>query len=309
MNVSILVSGFKYLNFFNLTSSLAIWIYHELLLIKYTDIKLVNTFTKKDFEAAESIIYLCQNEKLLIKLFLNSVDDYKSFDKHSDKDSAYQRINLILKYHKINAKNRRKVLDNASYRGYIETVQLLLANDLHIDKSSSLCVAAENGNLEIVKLLLDAGTDVHSHQDYSIILSACNDHIEVVKLLIEYGADIHINNDQPLISSCCGNRTEVVKILLEHGADIHANDDESLIQASWRGNIETVKILLEHGADIHAKDDEALISSCENIQPKVVKLLLEHGADIHARSDILKMYTNFKPEVVNVLQEYGLYIN
>jgi ankyrin repeat protein len=62
-----------------------------------------------------------------------------------------------------------------------------------------LCVAAYNGHLEVVKLLLEKGADIE-HKDNDgrtpLCVAAYNGHLEVVRLLLEKGADIeHKDND------------------------------------------------------------------------------------------------------------------
>ena len=54
-------------------------------------------------------------------------------------------------------------------------------------------------------------------------LAANNGHIEVVKLLLENGADVTIATESgitPLNSASGGGHVEVVKLLLEKGADL-----------------------------------------------------------------------------------------
>jgi len=83
-----------------------------------------------------------------------------------------------------------------------------------------LIYSSENGNLEGMKLLLEAGADIHVWNDVPLRNASCYGHLEIVKLLLEYGADIHANDDSHL---------EVVKVLLEAGAN--SNNDEALRNA------------------------------------------------------------------------------
>ena len=60
-------------------------------------------------------------------------------------------------------------------------------------------MATENNNIEIVKLLLNAGADADK-QDYynntASILAAYKNNREIVEILLDYGADEFILNDE-----------------------------------------------------------------------------------------------------------------
>ena len=90
--------------------------------------------------------------------------------------------------------------------------------------------AAENGHLEIVKLLLKEGVGVDSEDAWTpwswakqivrtpLSWAAENGHLEVVKLLLKKGADVASkeNDGQTPMSRAAGNgHLEIVKLLLE----------------------------------------------------------------------------------------------
>ena len=160
------------------------------------------------------------------------------------------------------------------------------------DENKALNKACEEGQLEVVELLLKYGADVHTNNDEALRIACEEGELKVVEVLLEYGADVHACNDEPLRKVCQNeyfeyfNRyIEVVKLLLEHDADVHACNDESLRIACCEGHLEAVDALLEYGADVHACNDEPLRKACQYGDFEIVKLLIEHGADIHACND------------------------
>ncbi len=105
------------------------------------------------------------------------------------------------------------------------TIVLLAVSPVAFAKECPLCVAAENGNLLKVKMLLENGANVNDGEEYdmtALMLTAANGHIEVVKLLLENGA--HVNQKDKggwtaLMSAAANGRSEVAEVLLECGAN------------------------------------------------------------------------------------------
>jgi ankyrin repeat protein len=62
---------------------------------------------------------------------------------------------------------------------------------IHPTKNCPLYIASQNGNLEIVKTLLDAGADINiinSENITPLVVAIINAHVDVVKVLLSYGA-------------------------------------------------------------------------------------------------------------------------
>ncbi len=74
--------------------------------------------------------------------------------------------------------------------------------------------------------------------------------LEICKLLLEAGADVHVENDAALRSAAHKGHLEVCKLLLENGANIHAIKDSILYLAAQENHLEVCKLLLKNGADL-----------------------------------------------------------
>ncbi len=78
----------------------------------------------------------------------------------------------------------RKYLSSTSYKAFD-------------DKSKGLHIAAANGHLNIVKLLIKEGADIHSMEEYALRQAAKFGHLDIVKYLVAEGADFDIRKSEP----------------------------------------------------------------------------------------------------------------
>ena len=189
-------------------------------------------------------------------------------------------------------------LEEAAEAGDLERVKYLVENgaDIYTVDYNALSSASRYGHLEVVKYLVEKGADIHADIEAALVLASRYGHLDIVKYLVEKGANIHAGNDWALIWSSRFGHLEVVKFLVEHAANIHANDDEALIFASRYGHLDVVKYLIENGADwtkLH-KDvlPELIKEKQNNLKEKLTKeyLLLERGTPQVTIGDKTKSY-------------------
>lgn len=192
--------------------------------------------------------------------------------------------------------------------------------------------AIENGNREIVELILDTGldlrqidettgfgpTDRESHSSLQYCLgSRAEDRsqkCEVAELLLDHGAVVNhpadgnkyrhqFRGDTPLQLAVSLNATTLVRKLLVMNADIHAEPGPyrgatALQFAAINGNFEILNILLEAGANINAlpaafQGRSAIEGASEWGRLDMVRYLLEAGADVKG-----KMNRNYRRSIV-----------
>ena len=78
---------------------------------------------------------------------------------------------------------------------------------------NALWIASDDGDIDIVEILLAAGADIHAWDDAALQYAAGHGHADVVKILLEHGADVHALNDYALRLAANYSYTEVVKVL------------------------------------------------------------------------------------------------
>lgn len=182
--------------------------------------------------------------------------------------------------------------------------------DLEIEDyngQTALNIAARNGHLEVVKLLMsfsqpcNDGTgrmkrvDVnHADRDgWTPLRSASwGGHSEVVRLLIAQPAcKIDLADKEgrtALRAAAWSGHEDILKLLIESGADVNSVDRQgrtSLIAASYMGHYDIVEILLENGANVNHLDLDGRSALCvaalcgSSGYSKVISTLLDHGAN------------------------------
>ena len=119
---------------------------------------------------------------------------------------------------------------------------------------------------------------------WSLHFASRNGNLEVVKRLLEKGVDVNMqyeDGNTALISACYGKHTAVALELLgvdNIKVDLRTNDGESALHyASQNGMLEVVNRLLKKGADVNMQDkrgNTALISACRYSKKAAVALAL-----------------------------------
>ena len=154
-----------------------------------------------------------------------------------------------------------------------------------------LCQAAQFGDLQKCLSLLQKGAAVNEVDSagYLPIHYACvQGNLDVVKLLLEYGSDptSYITGKNPLEVLAKHGHVAGLKLLLDFGADLNDAGSSGLaaiLAAAQANQLEVVKALLDLGCDIHTFDiygNTALHFAVQLKDPvPMIRLLLSHGAD------------------------------
>ncbi|KAJ3083209.1 hypothetical protein HK102_001188 [Quaeritorhiza haematococci] len=183
---------------------------------------------------------------------------------------------------------------------------------MHAYDHAALVPASAKGHVEIVRVLLAAGSDVHAKNDAALRLASINGNVEVVRVLLDAGADVHADNDGALGYASAKGHVEVVRILLDAEADVYGRNDAALCYASVYGYGDVVRVLLDAGADVYAENNAALVNAAKRGHVEVVRTLLDAGADAQAVEGLLVDLVesqNRQVEIVNALAQVGLMVD
>jgi ankyrin repeat protein len=215
---------------------------------------------------------------------------------------------------------------NSALEGDLTEVKAMLAARVNVNAKrddanvTALILASQNGHLEVVQFLLDAGADVNVETNdgaTALMVAAHNCHLEVVQALLAAGADVnarmldgktasmlapdHGNQEVSQLLNETSERIEdffdavrsgdVNQVSAMHAAKANVNWKDSdgntaLICASQEGHLETVQVLLTAMADVNAKNEygeTALMWASRNCHKGIVQTLLASKANANAK--------------------------
>ncbi|KAI8800589.1 hypothetical protein BJ742DRAFT_840878 [Cladochytrium replicatum] len=160
---------------------------------------------------------------------------------------------------------------------------LVTAFGAQVSTIQNECVpkCAELGDVAMLRCLLRLGADPRAPVGTSagVPLAARNGHLEALSILLDSGADPSAECDAALSFAASENNLDILKLLLRHGVDPTAKLDHAIREACENGHVEIVRTLLAAtpAVDIHSHDDYALLAASKNGHLGVVNLLLSHS--------------------------------
>ncbi|MBI5212287.1 MAG: ankyrin repeat domain-containing protein [Nitrospirae bacterium] len=122
--------------------------------------------------------------------------------------------------------------------------------------STPLMRAAESGDINTLKNLLDKGAEVNE-KGHALIDAAYYGHIEAAKILINKGADVNAKDSlgaSVLLNAALKGHADIVKLLIDKGAEVNVSNSHgktALWAAAYSGNGAVVKMLIDSGADLN----------------------------------------------------------
>ena len=153
------------------------------------------------------------------------------------------------------------------------------------DGSSNLTALLKRLKTEQRKTALETKTKDGSHFVTPLIIAAHNGHLNSVKILLGHGADTEargtpkirnkvVEGCKPLWAAAASGHLDVVKLLIERNADVEGGTQTgstALRAAAYVGHLDIVRCLVENGADVDAPkyDDEStpLMVACYRSRP------------------------------------------
>ena len=178
---------------------------------------------------------------------------------------------------------------SACLRGDLQTVQRYIAEVSDDDRTSSLIIAARDGQVAVVQCLIEhGGCDVNARDSEVLFEAIIEGRLNVVKVLVEHGVNTNArkpycgyDNLTPLLMAAERNNEEISRLLIQNRAD--GKDDLGRTAIFCTSRLATVKILVDGGANLNVQDDKGhtpLMIHAENGNKDIVSYLIAHGARV-----------------------------
>lgn len=186
--------------------------------------------------------------------------------------------------------------------GHPEVVSYLIEKGSSYDEAdkencNALYYACQNGNLELVKMLIKK-FDVNAkcwNGNTCLHVACMNGNLDVVKFLLKRKADIHaktLSDSMPIHLAAQYNHSSIIKVLLSYDKEMidarGHNYNTPLTIAALNESFDAVKFLLSNGAKINARNATRLsvmhLTAAEG-RIYLMRELLKIGFDINERLD------------------------
>ena len=159
--------------------------------------------------------------------------------------------------------------------------------------NSALMYAAEKGNMQIMRWLIQFGAEVNTsgfNGETPLFLAIFNNDFQAAKFLLENGANPNVIDDfgvTPLIYAAATNQYQSADLLMFYEADPGVRDKEGndpLITSVTFELLETSDVLLQNGLNPDVQDKQGntpAIIATQHGSIDILDLLIEYDADVN----------------------------
>ncbi|XP_069040058.1 E3 ubiquitin-protein ligase MIB2 isoform X2 [Lepisosteus oculatus] len=152
---------------------------------------------------------------------------------------------------------------NESGSTVISVLEKLLSQSTELDHPGRLVIEAAHGSASKVRDLVQKypdKVDIKNQGKTALQVAAHQGHVEVVKVLLQANSSIEVKDedgDTALHYTAFGNQAETARLLLSKGASVNLLNNSmctALHIAVNKGFTEVVRVLSEHNADVNLQD-------------------------------------------------------
>ena len=204
---------------------------------------------------------------------------------------------------------------------------MLMVAGLGVLSAQDLFSAIERGSPQLVRQAIrKSGVDIDTPNSWGttplIYAAMMHDDLEIVRILLEAGADVNAVDSggyTALMEAVLNSNTPMVSLLLAHGADVHSRDSlgmTALMHAAQTSPFaQIIRNLVDAGANPDGRSHDGrtplMYAAGNNANPAIVEALLDSPVDVDARAASgrtalsFASELSFSPEVVKLLVEAG----
>ncbi|XP_020534437.1 ankyrin-3 isoform X2 [Jatropha curcas] len=220
----------------------------------------------------------------------------------------------------LTARNRWSLGFQQTVLGVIRGGKIPTSSDISV--FSPLIFAAEAGDIEALKVLINRGEIYLDYQDdngfSAVMYTALKGHVEAFRLLVYAGADVKLCNKAGetsiTLSKLNQNHDQFEKVMLEFALEKgnrNAGGFYALHCAARRGDLDAVKLLTSRGYDVNLPDGDGytpLMLAAREGHRSMCELLISSGAECEYKNikgetalSLARIYAGMKSDVENVI--------
>ena len=232
--------------------------------------------------------------------------------------SCLSRSVVILEHFssKLDDHSLRKQITQAYEAGHCDCVDVLI--ELCVERQDLLCpnisLAETCKDMDFINLtyfLIDKGKDVNKDHGEPLRNAAEQGNLNAVKYLIQFGAEVNMMNANgvtPLFLACRGNHLDVADVLLKYTANVNTETDKKetpLTVSCKNGNQQIVSLLLSNSTlpDLDQKNADKktpLEVAIDNHQLTFAMALVNKGAKVPLECATSQPYDQFCQNLCHV---------
>ena len=177
-----------------------------------------------------------------------------------------------------------------------------------------MIIAVKNGNLDLVRMLLDAGVPINETNNkgstalHEAVYEDCPDILDLLLMAKPNVNAVDMRNATPLARACQCRREQVMLKLLENGADANIKQSgigicrhDILSDATKFASQDLMEALCEAGADIDYKNyvlQTPLSHAIENKNISAIKCLIRFGCSLDTPKKIIHLLGRWKKKTL-----------
>lgn len=224
--------------------------------IQYCVSKGVNIHTHKDLSVEKACLY---GHLDVVRYLLEN---------HSTYSKQYPYDNQLLT-HLLRIATKTKNLPLVEY--------LILKNENINDNARPLLDCCENGDLNMVQLIIEKGIKMDQMDVHPIYIACSYGHLELVQYFISQGVDFRMDHGHLLRLACNMNHLHIVKYLISQGAIFHAGFSLDFVKCLKKGYLSMAKYMIEQGLILICDTDKIATLCCKNGYLELVQHLVSHS--------------------------------